>query len=120
MRPVELADARVILEHHLHLGRCEDQEILLNLGDGGIESEDVAGQGIGVLALGEAAEEVIKIPPYHRVVDADTRDNQGIGLEGNLALGPGAYLLALYLAEKIISTRIDGFPDSVIRPQGTS
>ena len=117
VRPIQLADAGVILEKHPHLGGREDQEILLNLGDGRVQGEDVTGKGIGVLALGQPAEEVVEIALHHRMVDADSGDDQGVGLESDLPLGPGADRLGLHLADEVIGAGIDGRSDRIVSMQ---
>ena len=116
MGPELLTDSRIVLEERPGLRRGEDQDVLLNLGNGRIEREDIAGQRIGVLALGHPGMEMVKVAANQGMGNADPGHHQGIGLQGDLALGAMADLLGLHLTEEIGRTRIDRFADRVRRP----
>ena len=116
MRPELLADPGIVFEEGLGLGGSEDQDVLLDLGNSRIESENIAGQRIGMLALGHPGIEMVEVSANQGMVDAYAGHHEGVGLQGDLAFGAMADLLGLHLAEKVGRTRIDRFADRIRRP----
>ena len=118
MRSELLADPGIVPEERLGLRRSEDQDVLLNLGNRRIESENIAGQRIGMPALGHPGIEMVEVSANQGMVDAYAGHHEGVGLQGDLAFGAMTDLLGLHLAEKIGCTRIDRLADRVSRSNG--